>query len=147
LRIFYAFLILLTSVLLWFIPVTDLIYDFRTDVRNDDIVKVTNASETSANVTLHTYIYGSDATLASVTSDEGADAPVIYAYAPSNHTANITGLSVSLSRILTVTYDVDALSGSTAWDKILDDIVPKLWLLIIIIFPIAALVAMFLGRA
>ena len=47
---FTAFLILIASAVLWWLPVTEGIYDFRTDVEENSFAVTTAAGETAANV-------------------------------------------------------------------------------------------------
>lgn len=145
-RIFNSFLILVAAALLWLIPINDAIYDFQTDVKTDVFGVATAASITSVNLTLTHSVYENDTSTLTVTSSDGDDSPILTAYAATNHTANITGLAENLTRELTLYYDVDALSGSTAWSTILD-ILPFFWMVLIICFPVAGMAAIFLGRA
>ena len=145
-RIFYAFLVLVTAAILYMLPVTEAIYDFRTDQRSDYFNYSTSVGETTANVTLLRPVYDDDTSTISVLSDTAADIPVFSSYNTTTRATIITGLADNTTRLLTVTYDVDALSDANAVEAIISRL-DFLWLLMIIAFPIAALAAIFTGRA
>lgn len=145
-RIFYAFLVLVTAAILYMLPVTEAIYDFRTDQRSDYFNYSTSVGETTANVTLLRPVYDNDTSTISVLSDTSADVPVFSSYNTTTRATIITGLADNTTRLLTVTYDVDALSDANAVEAIISRL-DFLWLLMIIAFPIAALAAIFTGRA
>lgn len=144
-RIFYSFIILVTSAILWLLPITEAVYDFRTDVRDDNFYVTTAVGETTANVTLHSALYENDTSKFSFYSDLASDVPVFVSYNGTSRVVAMTGYSANNTRTLTVTYDVDALSSTTAIDTLLD-IVPWIWYLLIICFPVAGLAAIFMGK-
>lgn len=144
-RIFKTFIIVLAAVVLFLLPLTGAMYDFKTDLQEDDIAVSTGAGETTANVTLSESIYDDDTTTAGVTSDLSSDSPAFGAYDSTSHSANITGLTASENRTITVTYDIDALEGYDAINTLTDRI-PWIWLFIIIAFPAAAIAAIWTGR-
>ena len=128
------------------LPVSGAVYDFRTDLREDDFSSTTVAGQTTENVTLHKPVYDDDIDTIDIVSDESADTPAYNSYDNTTRVVNITGLSANLTRTLTVSYDVDALEGGDALNTFVGYI-PWIWMLIIIVFPIAALAAIFTGRA
>ena len=142
-RIFSGFLILLFSVFLWLIPVTSLVYDFRTDVTTNAFYSTTDAS-TNATVTLTDFIYDDDVTTLAILSTLNSDAPTWASYNGTTRATVIAGLTANTTRTLKVSYDTDALD-STSWDTILN-LFPTLWIIIIICFPLAGLVAILIGR-
>jgi len=144
-RIFYAFLIVVVSAILFMLPVTEAIYDYRTDLRTDTFSTTTAAAVTSANVTLLTGLYDSDISTIDIDSDDSTDDPLANTYNATSRVLNVTGLTAATTRTLDITYDIDALEGSDAIGKIAD-IVPFVWMILIIAFPPAALFAIFTGR-
>lgn len=145
-RIFSAFLILLTSALLWLVPITNLVYDFQTDIKTDSFYATTAVGVTSTNVTLNKAVYDNDTSTIEVISYLNTDAPVFSSYNSTTRLTNITGLTASTSRTLDVSYDTDALNASDAWQGILDK-AGLIWMVLIIAFPVAGLAAVFTGRA
>lgn len=144
-RIFYGFLILVFSALLWLIPITSLIYDFRTDVTQNDFYVSTAIGTTNATVVLTKSIYLADVSTLSALSDLASDDPTYASYNTTTRATVFTGLSENATRTLQVSYDTDALNSS-AWDTVLD-IFPKIWMILIIAFPVAGLVAILIMRS
>ena len=146
-RIFYAFLVIVGSTILFLLPLTDAVYDFRTEPRNDSYNYET-ANLTLDNVTLTQPLFNNDIASINITSNITADFPLAVSY---NATSNVTwmlfmsGLATNSSRFLVIEYDIDALSSSTAISNILDRL-PMIWMLAIIAFAPAALFAIFTGR-
>lgn len=143
-RIFYGFLILVFSALLWLIPVTALIYDFRTDVTENGFYVVTGATATNSTVILTKAIYDDDVTTLEALSDLETDIPTYASYNSTTRATVFTNLTANTTRTLSVFYDTDALNSS-AWGTILD-IFPKIWMILIIAFPVAGLVAILIMR-
>ena len=143
-RIFYGFLVIMVSIGLFLLPVTDAAYDFRTDVKEDTFRVGTGAGVTSGNVTLVKEVYNDDSSTISITSDDSDDIPVLVAYHPTTRLLDLSGLAISSNRTLTVSYDVDALGASTALSNFIDK-VPWIWLICLICFPIAAIVYIIFG--
>lgn len=146
-RIFTAFIVIMASVILFLLPLTQAQYDFKTDQRTDSIGALTAVGVTSANITLGQAIFEDDTTTVTVLSDLTTELPVFMGatYSGLNFSANVSGLTANASRTFTVTYDVDALSG---WAGIvaLVDRLAWIWLLLIIAFPAAAVAAIFMRR-
>lgn len=142
---FNAFLILVCAVVLWMLPVTSAIYDFRTDVEEDSFAVTTDLGETGANVTLSKALYDNDYSASAVTSNITTDIPSFASYNSTTRALGINGLSENTSRTLIVEYDVFALTDANAIDTFLDYF-PYIWILLIVAFPIAALVAIFVLR-
>jgi len=145
-RIVYAFLVVVVSVILFMLPVSEAVYDFRTDLREDEFSSTTAVGQTTENVTLLREVYDDDTETISILSDDSDDSPAYSSYNTTSRQLGISGLADNLTRTLTVSYDVDALAGSAALNTFVGYI-PWIWLLIIIVFPIAGLAAVFLGRA
>lgn len=143
-RIFYVFLIILVAVILWMLPITSAIYDFRTDLRTDTFSTSTAVGTTTANETLLEALYNDDLGSIDIDSDDATDIPLPNSYNSTSQVLNITGLTENTTRTLEVAYDVDALEGANAVDTLLD-LVPYLWILIIAVFPMAAIFAIFKG--
>jgi hypothetical protein len=145
LKIFYSFLVILTSAILWLLPVTDAVYDFRTDVKEDSFYYSTGVGVTVANVTLTKALYNDDQSTASAISDYSTDLPVVAGYHTSTRVLDLTGLAGNYTRTLTVSYDFDGLGGSSAINTVADRL-GWIWLLCIIVFAPAALASMWIGR-
>lgn len=146
-KIFYAFLIIVTSVILFMLPFAQMVYDFRTDQREDEFTVTTGAAETTANVTLLQAVYGDDTGTITFTTNETTEVPAMSTYNTTSRQLLVSGLTVGVTRLLDVTYDVDTLSSEgTAINDFLDRL-PAMYLLIIISFPVAALAAIFLNKA
>ena len=127
------------------LPLTEAIYDFRTDLREDEFNNVTGVGESTADVILGKPVYEDDTTTIDVFSDLTTDNATKTSYNGTSKQLGISGLSANATRILTISYDIDALEGSDAINAFLDKI-PFIWMLIIIAFGPAALFAIFTGR-
>lgn len=144
-RIFYAFLIIVVSAILFMLPLTEAIYDFRTAERTDTFTTGTGVAATTANVTLIVKLYEDDLGSVDVDSNLATDAPVGSTYNSTPRVLTVTGLTDNTTRTLEVTYDFAALTSNTAINTVLD-LVPFIWLLIIIAFAPAAIFAIFTGK-
>jgi len=145
-RIFYAFLVMVTTAMLWMLPITVAVYDFRTDIQEDTFTSDTAVGQTTENVTLTQELYDDDTSTIDILSSLSDDAPAYASYNGTSRLLGISGLSENTTRTLTVFYDVSALVGNDAINNLLD-IVPWIWMLCIIAFPMAAIAAIFIGRA
>jgi len=146
-KIFYGFLIIVTVSILFMLPITEGIYDFRTDVRDDNFYGIeTGVGVTTSNVTLHTNIYDDDTETIDILSDESTDIPAYSAYDTGTRVLTVSGLAASGNRTLTVSYDIDALSASAAVSNFMD-VVSWIWFILLVAFPAAAIAAIFMGRA
>lgn len=128
------------------LPITEGIYDFRTDLRTDELTATTGVGATSANVTLLDDLYGNDIGTVSITSNVTTDVPTASSYNSTSRALDVSGLTASTARTLEIDYDVYALGGNNAVDTLLDW-VPYIWIIIIAVFPLAALYALFTGRS
>lgn len=126
------------------LPVSEAVYDFRTELREDEFSSTTG-DVTSVNETLGKPIYDDDTGTISILSDDSSDVPAFNAYDSTSHSVNITGLTANTTRVILVSYDIDALEGFDAIGIVVDRF-PWFWILLIIIFPIAAIAALFLAR-
>lgn len=143
-RIFYAFIVIFAATFLFMLPLTGMVYDFRTDVRTDTFTVTTAAGITSANTTLLQAIYGNDTGTISYVSSI-SEVPVVASYNATTRQLTTSGLTPATSRTLAVSYDVLALNGLTSFNTLLDKI-PAIWMVCMIAFAPAALAAMFVGR-
>lgn len=144
-RIFTAGLVLVATAFLWLLPITSAVYDYRTDLREDTFTSALAAGITTANHTLTKPIFENDLGTITITSDLTGDTPALLSYNTSSRLIRISGLTANATRILNVSYDVDALAGNDAIATVASRVV-FIWLLSLIIFPVAALAAIFLGR-
>lgn len=141
-RIFTAFLIILTSIILLFLPISTGVYDFRTDVKEDSFTVTTGAASTNTTVSLNKAVYDDDTSTIEVQSDLSTDVPLFSSYNATTRATVFTGLTADSTRTLTVSYDYDALEGSDAINNIVGQ-VQWWWLLSILMLPLAALIMIF----
>ena len=144
-RILYAGLIMLVTVFLWMLPVEEAVYDFRTALRTDTFLTATAAGVTSANETLGGDLYECDLSSIDIDSDDTTDTPVANSANCTSQILNITGLSANTTRVLEITYAYNALVGYDAINTVVGRF-PFIWILLIIIFPVAAIASLFLRR-
>jgi len=144
-RILYAFFVIVVAAILFMLPLTTAIYDFRTDLREDTFNNTTGVGETTANLTLFKPIYDDDTGTVGILSSISTDTPLYSSYNATSRLLGMTGLADNSTRVLTISYDIDALEGSDAINTIMD-IIPFIWMMVIIAFPMAALYAIFTGR-
>lgn len=144
-RIFYAFLVIVTTVILFLLPISEGVYDFQTDLREDDFTVNTAVGATTANVTLLKPIYDNDTSTIGIISDTSDDVPLYSSYNTTTRLLAMSGLSGNTTRTITVSYDIDALEGSDAINAFIGYI-EWIWILILVAFPAAALVAIFIRR-
>jgi len=145
-RIFTAFLVLVATAILWLLPISTAAYDFKTDAREDTFTSPTAAGVSTANVTLIKEIYDDDTTTVDILSSLATDVPVVGVYTTATRVLNVTGLTTNTTRTLSITYDVYALTGGGSIDTIVSRL-DFIWMLALICLPIAALAAIFTGRA
>lgn len=144
-RIFQGFLVLVVVAILWMLPVSQAIYDFRTEPRDDVFAVTTGVSENITSVVLLKSVYDEDTGTISLLSDLATDTPDFDSYTPATHVVDISGLTADSSRELTVTYDIDALSAHAAVSVIMD-LLPTIWILILVAFPVVSLIVIFRRR-
>jgi hypothetical protein len=144
-RIFYAFVIVIASAILFVLPVSEGIYDFRTEFRTDTYSTDTAVGVTTANETLLGDLYNCDLGSVSIDSTLATDTPLAGSINCTNRVLNITGLTANTTRTLDITYDYDALQGNTAVNSLMDNL-PWIWILIIVGFGPAAILAIFMGK-
>jgi hypothetical protein len=145
LRVFYSFLIVFAVAILFMLPITQGIYDFRTDVKEDTFNVETLGPITTANVVLHKSVYDNDPSTIAITTDRATDIPLLSAYNGTTRLCDITGLTAGTNRTMTVSYDYDALGASSAISLFLDKL-GWIWLLVVIAFAPAAIVSMWIRR-
>lgn len=141
-KIFWAFIILAGSAILWLLPVSEGIYNFRTDVKEETRTVITGAGDTTASLVLSKPVYQDDASTIEVLSSIDTDTTVIDSYTPATRTLALSGLDSDASRELSISYDVNALQWHTAFDTMLT-YVPFIWIVILIAFPICGMIVMF----
>lgn len=144
-RIFLSFLIIVVAAILFMLPLTEASYDFRTDVRSDSYTLSTSPAITASNVTLHKPLYDNDTQTVTVFSYLATDNIAAVSYNSTTRLLELSGLVDNVTRLVDVSYDIDALGASGAISNLIDK-VPWIWLLSIIAFPVAALFAIFTGR-
>lgn len=145
-RIFKAFLIIMASTILFLLPLTAAVYDFKTDQQADTFSVVTGLGETTETIVFSEQLYDEDTTTINIISDLGTDSTSWGSYNATPNNLLVSGLTANTTRTLTATYDIDALDGSTGIINLADRL-PWIWLLLCIAFAPAALAAIFTGRA
>ncbi len=123
------------------------VYDFKTMLRTEEVTSPTAAGVTTANVTLGKPIFDDDTSTLDILSDLATDTPAYSASSYNSTTRQLltSGLTANTTRVLTVSYDVNALEGFDAIVLIVDRW-PFIWLLLVIIFPLVGIGAIFIGR-
>jgi len=144
-RIFYSFMIILVAVFLWLLPLSDMVYAFRTDPVTDESEVDTAVAVTTENITLDKYVYDDDIDTISVVSSIN-EVPVVTSYNSTSKTVLISSLDADDSRTLSVTYDTDVITDNDAINNLLDR-ADWIWMLLIIAFPVASLAAIWTNRA
>lgn len=143
-RIAFAFVALIASFILWNLDITAAIYDFRTDVREDEFSVDTAVGVTTTNTTLIKTLFDNDTNTIGYLSTI-SETPVYSSYDTTTRELKTAGLTANTTRTLTVNYDTNALTHSTAINNLIDWW-PFIWYMLLTAFPIAALVAIFTGR-
>lgn len=145
-RIFYAFLILLVSAFLFMLPVVEAIYDYRTMQRIETEAVPTAVGVTTGNVILGIAPFENDTDVLNIISDLGTDAPAFSTYNTTNRMVSFGGLTANGTRVITITYLIDALSTVPAVNTLMGWL-PFIWYLVVVAFIPAALFAIFTSRA
>jgi len=128
------------------LPITDAIYDFRTDVRTDSATVDTAVGVTTGSMVLHTSVYDDDTDTIGIISDNPDDAPLFVSYNGTSRQTSFSGLSANDTRLVSVSYDYDALTETPAINAFVDNLA-RIFLILVFAFIPAALVAIFMGRA
>lgn len=144
-RIVYSFLIILVAVFLWLLPLSDMVYAFRTEQETDESTVATGAGITTSNVTLTQFVYDDDINTISVTSTIN-EVPAISSYNSTSKTVLVSSLTANETRTLSITYDTDVITDNDAINTLLDR-ADWIWVLIVIAFPVASLAAIWTNRA
>ena len=103
--------------------------DFRTEEQIDSFASTTGGGETTENVTLTQSLFQDDTHYASISSNYTADVPLATDYNAATGLLTISGLVVSQSRTLVVTYDFGALDSNV---DTVAGLTPTLWVVAII---------------
>lgn len=144
-KVIDALLIIVASTILFLLPITLAVTDFLTDQQEDSASLVTAVGQTSDNVSLSELLYDSDISSVYVLSDLSTDAPSWASYNGTHNTIWVSGLTANTTRVLTITYEIDALSGNAALINLVNNL-PAIWLLLCVAFAPAALAALFMRR-
>jgi len=146
-KIFYSFLVIVAAAILFLLPVSDAVYAFRTTVRTDVFPgEATGGGDSTAAVVLLKDVYEDDTTTIEPTSSLSTDIPAYLSYNTTNRELTVSGLTVSENRTIYVDYTIDALAMTGALSTLADRL-PWIWMLLVIGFVPAALVAIFMGKA
>jgi len=100
--------------------------NFRMTEYEESHVVTTGGAETSKTVTLSQELFSDETYNAVVSSNVTADAPIPSSYASATQALTVTGLEASETRLLTITYQIDALEdyfgaslGARVWPLML----------------------------
>jgi len=137
LRIFYSFLIVFTSVLFALLPFTGAIHSLLTDLCEDNQT-VTTASSTNATVQLFDELYDDDTSSIELLSHDSDDIPIVSSYNGTTRALIIAGLAEDTTRVIDVTYDVDAINNSYFTTAI--TVATYIWLIMIALFALGGLI-------
>lgn len=120
----------------------------QTDNRTDAFgAVVTGGGVTTANVVLVGDLYENDVlNVISITSDLGTDVPLVGTYTALTRTLQVTGLTAAETRTLTVTYEINALTGDNAPVGSFFGFLPIIIVVALVAIVIAAVVAAFKNR-
>ena len=119
-RIFYAFLVILCSVLLFLLlPFTTGPHSFQTDLKEDSFTVIT-ADTTNATVQLYKELYDDDMSSIGILSRDTDDIPLASSYNGTTRALVIIGLAANTTRAIDVTYEIDALGGNAVIGTLLD---------------------------
>lgn len=140
-RVFTGFLILVFTVILMLLPISEGVYNFRTNPRTDSFTVTTAAGVTSANVVLIKNIYDDDTGTIVFASDDADDSPLFTSYNGTTRQVVFSGMAANTTRGLDITYDVDAWAAVPAMGTVSDVIMPwLLFIFIFVLFPVAGVV-------
>lgn len=145
-RIFYSFLIMFVSAILIILPISAGVYDFQTDLREDNFTVTTAVGSDNCTVQLLKPIYDNDTSTITVSSRDVDDEPLYSSYNCTTRALTIIGLAEDATRSLTITYDVDAIPGSNALATFLSYL-SFIWIIMWVALPISAIVSIWTGRA
>ena len=144
-QIYFSFLIILTSVILWILPFTEAGHAFKTDLREDNFTVNTAVAVTSANVQLFKTLYTNDTSSIDLYSHDIDDMPLVSSYNVTTRALLISGLAGNTTRTIDVNYDVDALSGIPVLSTLIDKF-PFIWILMTLCLPIVGLMIIWKTR-
>ena len=130
---------MVSAVILFLLPITTLVYDFRTDLETDTFSVTTAIGET----TLLVAIYGNDTDTISYTSNV-TETPSVSAYDTATRQLTTASLTANVTRSLVVSYNIDAINNDSV--ATLLDNTSAIWLLMVITLPVAAIASIFLGK-
>ena len=136
-RIFYSFLIIFTSVLFALLPFTGAIHALLTDLREDNYT-VTTAASANASVQLFKELYDGDTSSIELLSHDADDEPVTSSYNGTTRALVVAGLAQDTTRVLDVTYDIDAINNSYFATAL--TVATYIWLIMIALFALGGLI-------
>jgi hypothetical protein len=135
-----------TSVILILLPISQGVYDFQTDLREDNFTVITALATTNTTVQLFKPLYDDDTSTIDIYSHDADDSPLYSSYNGTTRALVITGLAENTTRVIDVTYDIDAITDSDSLSTFLSYL-PFIWILMWIALPIAGIIAIWTGRA
>jgi hypothetical protein len=144
-RVFTSFIIILIDIFLWFLPYQAAVYDFRTDSQIDRFPIATGVGVFSANISLSKALYNDDVGTLFIYSDLDTDFPTLISYNGTTRRAMIGNITENTTRTLEVNYDAPSFDPSGAISNFMD-VIPWFWMLILVMFPLAALVYIWWGK-
>jgi len=113
-------------IILMMAAVLTAVNDFRMTEYEEGHAAATGGAETTHDITLSQDLFSNATYNAVVTSNLTTDAPIPDSYASATNVLTVTGLTANTSRLLTITYQIDALEdyfgaglGARAWPLLL----------------------------
>ncbi|MBE3085699.1 MAG: hypothetical protein IMZ64_05720 [Bacteroidetes bacterium] len=130
---------------LWFIPITSAIYDFRTDIQTDNFQVISALAVNTGNVTLSRELYDNDIQTINLNSNLSTDDPVLTSYNGTTRVLQLSGFTADSTRTLEVVYDKASFTPSSSINSFMD-VLPWFWMILLAVFPFAALAYIWWGR-
>jgi hypothetical protein len=124
-------------VLLALLPFTGAIHSLLTDLREDNHTIVT-ASSNNATVQLFKELYDDDTSSIELASHDADDVPIVSSYNGTTRALVIAGLAEDTTRVIDVTYDIDAINNSYFSTAL--TVATYVWLIMIALFALGGLI-------
>ena len=125
--------------------VTTGVFDFRTDIIEEEFVMDTAGGVTNTTVQLGEPLWDASVAYAQVSSNDTTETPTTNSYTSATRALIITNLNAGTGHILTVSYNTEGLSGYTGAEAGVTKL-PLAVVVSIVILPLALLVLLFLRR-
>lgn len=121
------------------LPVNQGVYNFKNTQRTDTFT-VTTATTTNTSVQLFKAITDNDTSTINLASNDADDTPLFYSYNGTTRSLTVIGLAQNTTRSLDVAYDTPVVTNAAMVGFL--NVIPWIWVLIWVMFPIMAMVVM-----